>query len=787
MTDNKTTKFSKKYIIIAVSIFTVILVSIIIGVIIHNNSQNSEAEFDSKQIYREYTEINEEALDIEKKYATDGFIQPEDISTVLDELEVLAKEYKSKGLISSYDKQSTSIYFKLNSGVGYLYTPTVEELLAGDDVGKILTIEPYATSSEFVSNYLIGGKSPDKAAENIVEKLPHNYTFSKEDNWDSFSFEQVEQLGKHKIIIWYGHGGYVKEYGSVLGTSIPIKDQSSLLLYQLELSNGEMILGKDCFCISPSYFEKHIEDNSLEGSLVFLGACQSAMDNRLAEVFINKGASLVVGNSHTIRIRYMLYMMDDFMSALTNQYDDGTYWTAEDALAYAKSQNGEQDSEFWAYGAEVKLIYPESKSGYRLYGYDDNNSKTQETTDNNTNKPNTPKIENTYLQYDDFSEGLAWVKYSNFNGNFWGCINKSGEMVFELFADDIIKVFPFSNGYAYIEQNDCYKTIDSTGETVATYQIDEDNTVLAYGDGYVLSKKHQADFDSSEYIISVHNIDGSVIDSFSDEHIKYNSFNYCGKGVFELSYRSSVSDDYDEVIFFSVNSKDWIDYKKDNTNCYCSRNMKFYDDLMLVGMIYTDDNYSFEYMDAKGNFTSVKFGNWDTDFGYIWRKEPGPINKGLLTFNCGSDEYVGLFLFDFSTKTMKKMPEAYRDKVIKDELPEPLIFENGYMALPLKGSDGYRYLAVFDTNWKLAFDPIQIGDNDFYPLTGDRLIVRTDSHTVVYDTTGKIVFTPSDIGYTGITPYADGVARVENKTVPTYLDTSGNLLFNEIDMSNIMD
>lgn len=367
MTDNKTAKLSKKNIIIAAIIVTVILASIIIGVIIHNNSQNSEAEFDSKQIYNEYTEINEEALDIEEKYATDGFIQPEDISTVLDELEVLAKEYESKGLISSYDRQSTSIYFKLNSGIGYLYTPTVEELLAGDDVGKILTIEPYATSSEFVSNYLIGGKSPDKAAEKIVAELPDSYSFSKDDNWDSFSFEQVEQMSNHKIIIWYGHGGYVKEHGSVLGTSIPIKDQSSLLLYQLELSNGEMILGKDCFCISPSYLEKHIEDNSLEGSLVFLGACQSAMDNRLAEVFINKGASLVVGNSQTIRIRYMLYMMDDFMSALTNQHDDGTYWTAEDALAYAKSQNGDSDSEFWAYGAEVKLIYPENKSGYRLF------------------------------------------------------------------------------------------------------------------------------------------------------------------------------------------------------------------------------------------------------------------------------------------------------------------------------------------------------------------------------------------------------------------------------------
>lgn len=384
MTDNKLTRSSKRIIIIAAIVMAAILTSIIIGAILHKNSQNSKDEFDSKQIYNDYVKINEEALDIEEKYATDGFIQPEDLSTVLDELEVLAKEYESKGLITSYDKQATSIYFKLNSGLGYLYTPTVEELLAGDDVGKILTVEPYATSSEFVSNYLIGGKSPDKAAEKIVADLPDSYSFSKDDNWDSFSFEQVEQMSNHKIIIWYGHGGYVKEYGSVLGTSIPIKDQSSLLLYQLELSNGEMILGKDCFCVSPSYFEKHLEENSLEGSLVFLGACQSAMDNRLAEVFINKGASLVVGNSQTIRIRYMLYMMDDFMSALTNQYDDSTYWTAEDALAYAKSQNGDSDSEFWAYGAEVKLIYPEGEKEYSLYSYNSSNTKNNTVSDTPT-------------------------------------------------------------------------------------------------------------------------------------------------------------------------------------------------------------------------------------------------------------------------------------------------------------------------------------------------------------------------------------------------------------------
>ncbi len=781
MTDNKITKFSKKHIIVAAIIVTVILVSIIIGVIIHNNSQNSEAEFDSKQIYNEYTGINEEALDIEEKYATDGFIQPEDISTVLDELEVLAKEYKSKGLILSYDKQSTSIYFKLNSGIGYLYAPTVEELLAGDDVGKILTIEPYATSSEFVSNYLIGGKSPDKAAEKIVAELPDSYSFSKDDNWDSFSFEQVEQMSNHKIFIWYGHGGYVKEYGSVLGTSIPIKDQSSLLLYQLELSNGEMILGKDCFCISPSYFEKRIEDNSLEGSLVFLGACQSAMDNRLAEVFINKGASLVVGNSQTIRIRYMLYMMDDFMSALTNQYDDGTYWTAEDALAYAKSQNGESDSEFWAYGAEVKLIYPENKSGYRLYGYDDNKSTTQETTDNDISKPNKPKIENIYLQYNDFSEGLAWVKYNNSNGNFWGCIDKTGTMVFQFPSDSVVEVNPFSNGYAYIKYDNAIKIIDKSGKITSSYTIDDNNTVVAYGDGYAFTENYKADFDSVLYTYNICDNNGTVLESFTHTEKKdYYNFKHFGKGVF--GYYTSP---WDWKIYFP-NFKKWVDFSPGGNATFY-----FKDDVALMDIDYGGghkhrDGYrgKLQIIDLNGNIKEVVIPE---DCGWNWSTSMTGIS--MTNGTCALYEFLSDYLISYNSanNSFAKLSDDYAEKVIYNDLPDPLVFNNGYIALPLKGSDGYRYVAVFDTNWNLAFNPIQIGNNGFYPLSGDRLIVKTDSNTVVYDTTGKIIFTPSDIGCAGITPYADSVARVENKTIPTYFDTSGNLLFKEIDMSNVIN
>lgn len=318
------------------------------------------------ELYENYNEINNQALKIEEKYSTDGSVSIDQLPKLLKELSELADHYKNKGILKSYDLEETSIFMEFESGVGYFYTPTNREIMSGDQGGSILTVEPYATSKEFVAHYILGGKSPDKAAEKIVDSLPELYSFDSDHNQDGFSIEDVEHLGDNKIIIWYGHGGYIEEYGSVLGTSVPIKDKASLQRYRQELLSGEIILGKDYFCLSPAYFEKHIEDDSLNDCLVYLAACESGRDDRLADVFFSKGAKLVVGNTRSIFTRYNLYMMYDFITALTNTYQDGTFWTAEDALQYAKEENGETDGKIVFVGAEVRLIYSNHESEYRL-------------------------------------------------------------------------------------------------------------------------------------------------------------------------------------------------------------------------------------------------------------------------------------------------------------------------------------------------------------------------------------------------------------------------------------
>ncbi len=391
--------------------------------------------------YELYSEVNNEAVKLEEKYAIDGFVSKDQLPNFLNELSDLAEGLKEQEILESYSLGETGVFMKFESGIGYYYSPNIKDIMDGDQLYSILTIEPYATSVEFITQYVLGGKSPDKAAKTIADSLPEMYYFDDDHNRDKFSIEDVEQLGSNKVIIWYGHGGYIGEYGPVLGTSVPIKDKATLETYAQELVNGEMVLGKDCFCLCPSYFDAHIADGALDGCIVYLAACESGRDNRLANVFLSKGATLVVGNTRSIFTRYNLYMMYDFMTSLTNMYEDATYWTAEDALQYAKKENGETDGKVMFYGAEVRLIYPDGKSGYRL--------KPINTSNDNDSVDKTPED-----MYQDvlslFRDGIS-TGWANYESNGYGIVSNQNEFAYS-YMWSLYPVDSLSDaGYAFID------------------------------------------------------------------------------------------------------------------------------------------------------------------------------------------------------------------------------------------------------------------------------------------------------------------------------------------------
>ena len=166
-----------------------------------------------------------------------------------------------------------------------------------------------------------------------------------------------------------------------------------------------------------------------------------------------------------------------------------------------------------------------------------------------------------------------------------------------------------------------------------------------------------------------------------------------------------------------------------------------------------------------------------------WDWVEGPI----IDNTCILHEYKE-FLVSVNLKKGKfnKIADSSADKIIYDELSNPLAFSNGRIALPLKGDNGYRYMSVFDEEWNLVIDPIQIDKNELHEYCNERLIVSADDDCIIYNIEGNIMYKLSDTEYSEILDYSNSVARVEGETIPTYVDKEGKLLFEKEDMSEVI-
>lgn len=337
----------KKGLRIVLVVFSCFLVLgiIVVGLLFVLSNNNILSENECEMIYKNYTALNTVLKEKESKFFNEkGSVEYKDVSVVLSSFEPVLEEWEKDGKIESYTMEEIGTYITLPYGVGYTYDITINDMMDGDKLGEIMTLEPYATSKETIAQYLLGGRSPDKSATEIANTFPNEYSFNQEDNIDRFEIEDINSLENKSIIIWYGHGGYKEKIGSYLGTSVPITDQYTLLKYNLELGNNEIILSKNNFCVSSEFFKSHLEENSLDGAIVYLASCQSGKDGRLADVLCKKGAKSVIANTGIIFTRYNLYMLTDYFTGLLQINNNGERFLASEALQYAKKKNGAVDT-----------------------------------------------------------------------------------------------------------------------------------------------------------------------------------------------------------------------------------------------------------------------------------------------------------------------------------------------------------------------------------------------------------------------------------------------------------
>ena len=450
-------------------------------------------------------------------------------------------------------------------------------------------------------------------------------------------------------------------------------------------------------------------------------------------------------------------------------------------------------------------------------------SETDSVSVENQNNEEESQMEDIQWDYAyDFSEGLAWIDFktgkkegeiNSYENYYMGVINKNGEMVFRIKHEptDSINVTKYSNGYAFVTHQDRMDVIDTTGEVVSTQSISDTKVIRAYGDGYILSEEHFADFDSNGYVYKIYSPEGEVMKTI--ETADYSNFvRYLGKGVFLCN----------GTMYFLTSGQELnVGTESDFHDMY------FYEDNAAFGIDYYDpdiDGYrgKVKFLDLNGQIEEVELY---PEYGWNWDDSVLAVKNGV----CIIYSYKStLITYNLTDKSFTVMPEDIANKVVWDDIRSPLVFDDsGRIALTLQGSDGNYYIALFDSNWNMVTEPVQVrSNNNFvrgfgysdsgYVLSNGQLIVSNlgiseDPTTYVYDNNGKLMYELYEKGFYGISPYSndvacvskwdgryrdqgysvhldgDGFMELEDGEIPQYLDLDGNLLFERIDMSKTIE
>ena len=119
-------------------------------------------------------------------------------------------------------------------------------------------------------------------------------------------------------------------------------------------------------------------------------------------------------------------------------------------------------------------------------------------------------------------------------------------------------------------------------------------------------------------------------------------------------------------------------------------NVYFYEDTAVLGFDYEDPNVTgyrskMILMDIMGNLNEIAITG---DLGWNWGSD-NYINEGYCILEDYGDHLVS---YNVSSGEFKVMDNEYAEKIRMAALPDNLVFEDGCVALPLRGNDEKDYV-----------------------------------------------------------------------------------------------
>lgn len=366
---------------------------------------------------------------------------------------------------------------------------------------------------------------------------------------------------------------------------------------------------------------------------------------------------------------------------------------------------------------------PESSTGSNVNSAIDN-SQTDQRESNQT-------IPVELVSGDDFSEGIAWVTYTETGNEKLGIIHTDGEVLPVSLENEGIpgnaSASKFSEGYSYINyedenQIDQFVIVDTSGTISVKSPTDADYKILTGGNRVYLVQKTVKNMTENETRYGIINTAGDWICNPSEQTIlelsdpeqrtyyteRGNvSFSYYGEHIFGALYKTKS----DSVLcLYNADTSQTTEFENTSICGDFEAGATILTSGSDIYRLGTDFSLNLIMSDRPDGSVYYKGGTFFTGQTEYSSRGPNPCIKNGKFYNIDGSVKVDLSQY---TLVAKDAEGLYR-------------YVDGYAAVVIYGADYQGYMAIIDENGQFAFEPVALAgvnsDSDLIGVFSDGAI-----------------------------------------------------------------
>ncbi|MBQ8232983.1 MAG: WG repeat-containing protein [Lachnospiraceae bacterium] len=413
-----------------------------------------------------------------------------------------------------------------------------------------------------------------------------------------------------------------------------------------------------------------------------------------------------------------------------------------------------------------------------------------------------------------FSEGVCWVETSHddFNTTSLSLINYNGDILASFDTDNLLEYSNFENGMSIIKREDSSTeminsegevviAVDALGKVISTQlaEINENVSAELFRGGYILLKKEESSFNSSNTYVALVDGNGNYIIDWADQKDFFPQgcvrFKYMGNDTFAFSSNSHsiIDDKINETVFYNIETKVY------------SPRVSFYD-MHLYSLLTLEDDFDMNswviagdgnklgsniYVINTRNGACYNLGSFYDD--YLFGKYSDDC---FVMIGMDNDHVCRFGIFDTNECVYKDLNFPYLSKI--DDVPVlrhtsstaitrtysdevGYFFSDNALLLGMKGEDGLQYFTLINKSGEMVIEPT-LGEAE-KGLGEGRFLVKIDDKYCVLDNNGKEVFSTvkvndKELSISSITSYKEGLAHVNlSSGWSGFVDVNGEVVF----------